>query len=225
MRQLARTIRSALVLAFLALPAASAQRDGVPSVAIVFPDRNVLLKDVRTYDGFSKAVSALVGGELSSNYGLLVVDREQVRALVGTVPVDRETAVRIGALVHAQHSVYGSFTADESGNLRVDVRAVNVATGAVEYTDRVQDRADNLIPLVHRLAARLATGMQLSSLSAGHVAPILPESLPLKYVLLYGQGLDLADRGDRGGAAAAFNAVLADFPAFMPARAALGRLR
>jgi hypothetical protein len=133
--------------------------------------------------------------------------------------------VRIGTAAGAQETVYGRFTADEGGNLRVDLRAVNVATGTIEYTDRVQDRADNVLPLVHRLAARLAASMRLTALSPNHVVTIAPESLPMRVVLLYGQALDLADRGDRAGATAAFGDVLREFPSFVPARVGLARLK
>ncbi|MDB4888125.1 MAG: Curli production assembly/transport component CsgG [Gemmatimonadetes bacterium] len=225
--QLAHWTLVAATVAGIAAPAraASAQSAAVPSVAIVFPDHNVVGTDARQYDGFSKAVTSLLGLELGSNYAVRVVDRDQVRKLVGTVPVDRETAVRIGSAAGAQETVYGRFSSDEGGNVRVDLRVVNVATGAIDYTDRVQDRADNVLPLVHRLAARLAGGLRLTALSANHVVAIAPESLPMRDLLRYGQALDLADRGDRAGAAAAFGDVLKDFPDFMPARVGLSRLK
>lgn len=201
---------------------ARAQGAGVPAVAIVFPHRNVLGKDAREPDGLSTAMTSLIGLELSHNPGVRVIDREQMQKLAGTVTVDRETAMRIGAMVGAQKTVYGSFSADATGNLRIDVRAVDVASGHVEYTDRLQDRTDAVMPLVHHLVTRLTAGLGVKAVAGDATAA---PALPLQYVLMYGRALDLADHGDAAGARELLGAVLESYPAFSPATTALARLR
>ena len=140
MKTVARCSLWLATVALVALPAtrAVAQGTALPAIAIVFPDRNAVVSpDAREYDGLSKALSSLLAAELSTSPGLRVIEREQVRKLVGTVPVDRETATKIGTMVGAQHTVYGSAVADAANNLRVDARAVSVASGDIEYTDEV----------------------------------------------------------------------------------------
>lgn len=224
MTRITRSLLAALLLA-APLSLASAQAAGAPSVAIVFPDRNVVVKGAPGSDHFNTALAALIGYELSSNYAVRVADRAAVHRLSGTTPVSREMAIRVGAIVGAQHALYGSFSADEAVNIRADVHGVNVIAGTVEFTDRVQGPSEGVLELVHRLTEHLARGVHLVPLATAHVPPMVPESVPLKTILLYGQGLDMADRGDRAGATAALENVLKDFPAFRPARIALDSLK
>jgi TolA-binding protein len=46
----------------------------------------------------------------------------------------------------------------------------------------------------------------------------------MKYAVMYGTALDLADRGDKARALELFSAVLKDYPDFEPAKKARARL-
>src|SRR6476469_10168010 len=125
-----------------------------PTVAIMYFNNNVFTKDARDYDGLTKGVPDFLVSEMSGNPNIRVIERDQVQKLIDEQKltsggqVDRETAVKIGKLLGAQHMIFGGFMADPKGNFRIDARAVNVETGAIEYTDRVQDRSDNVLSLV-----------------------------------------------------------------------------
>ena len=123
----------------------------------------------------------------------------------------------VNAKPGAQHVVYGGFTADAAGNVRLDARAVNVGTGAVEFTERLQGRGDDVVALLHQLASRLAAGMSLSL--SGNSAP--GASLPLRALVEYGKGLAAVDRGYRAQARQLLEGVLREHPDFAPAKAAL----
>src|SRR3954466_1128904 len=149
------------------LASVSAQSAAKPTVAIMYFNNNVFTKDARDYDGLTKGVPDFLISEMSSNPNIRVIERDQVQRLIDEQKlssggqVDRETAVKVGKLLGAQHMIFGGFMADPKGNFRIDCRAVNVETGAIEYTDRVQDRSENVVGLIGQLAGRLNAGLKL----------------------------------------------------------------
>src|SRR4051812_22930303 len=226
-----RLTRIALFAATLAaVPQTSVvAQSGKPTVAIMYFNNNVFGKDAHDYDGLSKGVPDFLITEMSVNTGIRVVERDQVQKLIDEQhltsggQVDRETAVRVGKLLGAQHMIFGGFMADPKGNFRIDARAVNVETGAIEYTERVQDKSDNVLGLIGQLAEKLNSGLKLPAmpLRPGDAAPAsgaqqagAPSAtkLPMRYAVMYGKALDMADKGDKAHAVELFGAVLKDFP-------------
>src|SRR6478672_4995294 len=140
-----------------------------PTVAIMYFNNNVFTKDARDYDGLTKGVPDFLVSELASNPNIRLIERDQVQKLIDEQKltsggqVDRETAVKVGKLLGAQHMIFGGFMADPKGNFRIDARAVNVETGAIEYTDRVQDHGDNVMALIAQLAGHLNSGLKLGA--------------------------------------------------------------
>jgi TolB-like protein len=266
MTRIARFAMVATAAIGFAAPLASASAQGAakPTVAILYFNNNVFTKDARDYDGLSKGVPDFLVTEMASNPNIRVIERDQVQKLVDEQKlitggqVDRESAVRIGKLLGAQHMIFGGFMADPKGNFRIDARAVNVETGQIEYTDRVQDKADNVMPLIGQLAAKLNAGMHLPAMPArtgeatqapaqqmgatqpaaatqlastsGQAgatqagAPAASPKLPMKYAVMYGKALDMADKGDKARAVELFGAVLKDFPDFGPAKNGISKL-
>jgi TolB-like protein len=237
----------AVAAAGLALPHATAlaQKDGKPTVAIMFFNNNAFGSGARDYDGLSKGIADFLITEMAVNSNIRVVERDQVQKLIDEQKlvtngvVDRESAVRVGKLLGAQHMIFGGFMADPKGNVRIDARAVDVGTSEIEYTERVQDRADNIMSLIGALAAKMNKGMMLPAMPArtGDAAVPAPAStgaqlagagaptkLPMRYAVMYGKALDLADRGDKAHAVELFSAVLKEFPDFAPAQSAKSRL-
>lgn len=211
-----------------------------PTVAIMYFNNNVFTKDARDYDGLSKGVPDFLITEMSANPAIRVVERDQVQKLideqklVGAGAVDRETAVKVGKLLGAQHMIFGGFMADPKGNFRIDARAVNVETGAIEFTDRVQDRSDNVLGLVSQLASRLNAGLKLpaspmrtgdaSAPGAQQAGAPSATKLPMRAAVLYGKALDMADKGDKARAVELFSAVLKEFPDYAPARTGMAKV-
>jgi hypothetical protein len=133
--------------------------------------------------------------------------------------------------------------ADPKGNFRIDARAVGVEQGVIEYSERVQDKSDNVMTLIGALAGKLNTGMHLPPMpsrsgdagsmaapaASGAVAqqagaPAASPKLPMKYAVMYGKALDMTDRGDKTRAVELFGAVLEEFPDFEPAKKAKAKL-
>jgi TolB-like protein len=199
-----------------------------PTVAIMYFNNNVFTKDARDYDGLTKGVPDFLVSEMSSNPNIRVIERDQVQKLIDEQKltsggqVDRETAVKVGKLLGAQHMIFGGFMADAKGNFRIDARAVNVETGAIEYTDRVQDHGDNVMALIGQLASHLNAGLKLGAPTRTGDAGT---RLPMRVAVLYGKALDMADRGDKAKAVELFGAVLKEFPDYAPAKSGLAKVK
>ena len=242
MTRLVRIALLALVGAgFVAPREALVAQAAKPTVAIMYFNNNVITKDARDYDGLSKGLPDFLITEMSANPAIRVVERDQVQKLideqklVGAGQVDRESAVKVGKLLGAQHMIFGGFMADPKGNFRIDARAVNVETGAIEFTDRVQDQSDNVLVLIGQLASRLNTGLKLpasptrtgdASAPAGaqQAGAPTPTKLPMRAAVLYGKALDMADKGDKARAVELFGAVLKEFPDYAPARTGMSKV-
>ena len=220
-----------LVLAGVGLLAArepAAAQAAKPTVAIMYFNNNVFTKDAHDYDGLTKGVPDFLISEMASNPNIRVIERDQVQKLIDEQKltsggqVDRETAVKVGKLLGAQHMIFGGFMTDFKGNFRIDARAVNVETGAIEYTDRVQDHADNVLALIGQLAGRLNSGLRLGTPTRTGDAGT---RLPMRIAVLYGKALDMADKGDKAKAVELFGAVLREFPDYTPARSGLSKVK
>lgn len=221
---------SAAVTAGLApLPSLSAQPS--PVVAVVAFNVHSTARNARgarEFAGVGTAVAELLAAELTSTAGVTVLDRARVQRAVSaqqasrTGMVDRDAAVNAARQLGAAHVIYGGFTADASGNVRLDARGVNVATGAVEFTERLQGDGDGVVALVQRLSSRLVGGMSLPARPG--FAAAATSTLPLSALVTYGKALDSADRGDRAQAQTLLRAVLSDNPDFTPAKSALAGL-
>ena len=220
-----------LVLASVGLLAdreSAAAQAAKPTVAIMYFNNNVFTKDARDYDGLTKGVPDFLVSEMSTNPNIRVIERDQVQKLIDEQKltsggqVDRETAVKVGKLLGAQHMIFGGFMADPKGNFRIDARSVNVETGAIEYTDRVQDHADNVMALIGQLAGRLNSGLKLGAPTRTGDAGT---RLPMRVAVLYGKALDMADRGDKAKAVELFGAVLKEFPDYTPAKNGLAKVK
>ena len=232
-----RLVRIALLAiagtGFVAPHGALVAQSAKPTVAIMYFNNNVITKDARDYDGLSKGLPDFLITEMSANSAIRVVERDQVQKLIDEQKlvtggqVDRETAVRVGKLLGAQHMIFGGFMADPKGNFRIDARAVNVESGAIEYTDRVQDHADNVMGLIGQLASHLNAGLKLGATTRTGDAGAAPAGgrLPMRVAVLYGKALDMADKGDKARAVELFGAVLKEFPDYTPARSGLAKVK
>lgn len=179
--------------------------------------------DSRSFDGAGTAIAELLGADLRQATGARVVERAAMRRTSALQPhspegmLGRQGGVEAAKLLGAQHVIVGGFAADASGNVRIDARAVNVATGAVEATERLQGRGDDILSLLQQLTTRLAAGMSLTgSGGAGNAG-----TLPLRAFVDYGRALDASDRGDQAQAKLLLEALVRDHPDFTPARTAL----
>jgi TolB-like protein len=247
MTRTARILSLAAAVVGLVAPLAAvhAQADGKPTVAILSFNNGSFGKDAKDYDGLSKGIPDFLITDMSANPSIRVIERDQVQKLVDEQKlvtggqVDKETAVKVGKLLGAQHMIFGVFMTDPKGNFRIDARAVNVETGEIEHVERVDDKADNIMVSVGTLAGKLNTGMKLPARPARRVgdatitpsgavqagAPAATQKLPMRVAVMYGKALDMKDHGNKAGAVELFGAVLKEFPDYGPAKAEQAKLK
>lgn len=161
--------RMVLGIAALSLSAVSvgAQQDLRPTVMVLDFNNGSFGKDRGDYDALGKGISDFLIGELAGNTQIRVVERDKLQQLLAEQNLGREgrvsdeTIVKIGKLLGAHHAVAGGFIADPKGNLVLNARAIDVTTGRIEHTERVNDKADNFIDAIGKLARNLNTGLKL----------------------------------------------------------------
>ena len=245
MNRIARFLSLAGAAAGLVTPLAAvhAQKDGKPTVAILYFNNGSFGAKAKEFDGLSKGVPDFLVTEMAANPNIRVIERDQVqklvdeRNLISNGQIDRETAVKVGKMLGAQHMIFGGFMGDPKGNFRIDARAVNVETGEIEHVDRVDDKADNIMASVGQLASKLNTGMKLPARprrvgdagSAGEAtqagAPAATPKLPMRVAIMYSKALDAKDHGKKADAVELFGAVLKEYPDFPQAKAEQAKLK
>ncbi|MES2177275.1 MAG: CsgG/HfaB family protein [Gemmatimonadota bacterium] len=259
MTRTARFVSLAAAFAGLAAPIviAGAQASTKPTVAIMaFDNASYGFSGAKDYDGLSKGVPAMLITDMATNSSIRVIERDEVQRLVDEQKlvtggqVDKETAIKVGKLLGAQHMIWGTFMVDPKGNFRIDAKAVNVETGAIEHVDRVDDKADNIMSSVGNLATKLNTGMKLPAMvrRTGDASPAAAPStgasgapasntgtqqagapstqkVPMRAVVMYGKALDLKDKGKKSDALELFGAVLKEFPGYTPAATEVASLK
>ena len=210
---------STLPLLLLGAQLAQAQK---PTVAVMYFNNSSLVSH-DDYEPLRGGLADILITELQSNSRITVVERDALHKileeqnLVGEKRVDPETAARVGKILGARHIIVGGFLIDTKGTLRVDARAVNVETSAVEYTDKVTGKADALLDIIGELAQKLNTGLQLpapptrrSSSDRGAE----PASGSWKKTLLtYMRALSEDDAHNKNAAVALYRQFLAESPA------------
>jgi TolB-like protein len=224
MKQLPRLVMAlAVAIGSMISPAAVAAQGTASTVAVVaFNVRGARADTTAEYAGIGSAIADLLAADLRSAAGVRVVDRGPIGRTVALQAktrqgfVGREGAVAAAKLLDAGHVVFGGFAADPAGNVRIDARAVNVGTGVVETTERLQGRGDDIVSLIHQLATRLAGAMTLPAGTSPSVTGV-----PLAALAAYGRALEAGDRGERAQARQLLEGVVRDHPDFAPARTAL----
>ena len=245
MTRIARFVSLAAGVVGLAAPlAAHAQKEGKPTVAILAFTNGSFGKDAKDYDGLTKGIPAMLITDMQANPNIRVIERDQVQSLVDEQKlvtggqVDQATAVKIGKLLGVHHMIWGTYMTDPKGNFRIDARAVSVETGQIEYVERVDDKADNIMASVGTLASKMNSGLHLPPMPVRRTGDASPASgaqqagtpipspkLPMRVAVMYGKALDLKDHGDKAGSLELFKQVLSEYPRYEPASKELASLK
>jgi curli biogenesis system outer membrane secretion channel CsgG len=216
-----RLALATLLLAVAASPSvAQDTRDVRPTVAVMYFTNGALVRNA-DYAPLSKGIATILITELAANSKIRVVEREQLQAVLeeqnlGTAGrVDNETAAKVGKILGARHMLMGGFVIDPSEQMRLDVRAVNVETSAVEYTESIRGKAADLLDLVSTIGERVNTGLKLPSLAAGGASKsssATPAKKPsregLRLAMLLGRASEEQDKKNVNGAIVLVNQAL-----------------
>ena len=140
--------------------AAPAQTAAGPTLAVLdLSDGGSMGPDAQNLTGLGKGIAAMLTTEMSRNPRVRMVERDRIRSLLDEQRVavsgmaDEASAIRVGRLLGAQYMLFGSYS-DVYGQLRMDVRVVEVETGRLVRAQEVTAPRENLLASVTMLAER-----------------------------------------------------------------------
>ena len=170
-----------------------------PTIAVLYFTNGALI-DNASYAPLSKGMAEMLITELTQNNAVRVVERDRLQSLIeeqnlqNSDRVDKETAVKLGKTLGARHLLMGSFVIDPRQNMRIDVRAVNTETSAIEYTETVSGKADKLLEMVMQLGAKVNAGLKLPAMKTASIsAPAAANPNQFKALMAMSRALEAED--------------------------------
>lgn len=173
------------------------------------------------YDAIGRAMTLLLATEIRSHTRAMVVDiRTPDGVRLGRIDVAKARAAASQA--GAKYLIVGTIL-DQYGDLRVEARLLNAATGdpvAVVRADKGHTKREDLAESATDLAIALGGHPELGG------ARKAPErgAISVEAMVSFGEGLRFEDEGDRGKAAESYRAALKLSPGLTEAAAALRRV-
>ena len=200
------------------LTAQQPARDARPTIAVMYFTNSALV-DNASYAPLSKGMAEMLITELAQNSGVRVVERDRMQALMeeqnlqNSDRVDKETAVKLGKTLGARHLLMGTFVIDPKQNMRIDVRAVNTETSAIEYTETVSGKSERLLEMVMQLGAKVNAGLKLPALKTASIsAPAAANPNQFKALMAMSRALEAEDSKDPVKAARELRSAVALLP-------------
>lgn len=201
-----------------------------PTIAVLYFTNSALV-DNASYAPLSKGMAEMLITELAQNKGVRVVERDRLQSLIeeqnlqNSDRVDKETAIKMGKTLGARHMLMGTFVIDPKKNMRIDIRAVNTETSAIEYTESVTGNADNLLQLVIQLGAKVNAGLKLPALKTASVStPAAKSPNQFKAIMAMSQALEAEDQKNTKEAVSLYKQAIALNPDFDRAKVRLASI-
>ncbi len=228
---LGRLLLALVLVPALSLSAQGAQKaDSRPTLAVLYMTNGALV-DNASYAPLSKGMAEMLITELAQNGAVRVVERDRLQTLIeeqnlqGSDRVDKETAVKLGKILGAKHMLMGSFVIDPKQNMRIDVRAVNTETSAIDYVETVSGTSERLLELVIQLGAKVNAGLKLPALKTASITtPASKNPNQFKALLAMSRALEAEDKKDIAQAKTLYTTALALNPDFDHAKVLLASL-
>lgn len=222
---------AASAAATAAVPAfAQGAADSRPTVAVLY-FTNGALTDNASYAPLSKGMAEMLITELAQNTAVRVVERDRLQSVIeeqnlqNSDRVDKETAIKLGKTLGARHMLLGTFVVDQRKNMRIDVRAVNTETSAIEYTESVTGNADNLLQLVIQLGSKVNAGLKLPALKTASIStPAAKSPNQFKAIMAMSQALEAEDKKNKAQAVTLYKQAIALNPDFERAKVRLASI-
>ena len=210
---------------------ASAQAQDTRSAIAVLPFHNggSYGADAEVFDALEVGMQQMLMTELAINDAARVVDRSDINALLAEQDlgasgrVDAATAARIGQIVGAKYVVAGGFV-DLFGDMRLDIRIVNVETSEIVSVAKANDRREQLYQLVVEVGSTVMEDVDLPPLSATVRREREQREIPEEAVTLYSRAIFYQDRGLTDRAVELYRRIEDEWPQMTEATEALKQL-
>ncbi len=177
-----------------------------------------------------KGLADMLITDLTQVSALTVVERDRIAAVLEELKlsqssfVDPKTALKLGRGLAAELLMTGSYLlVDEK--LRIDARVLEVATGRVVLSEKVEGTRAQFFAMEQELVEALVRSLKLQLGLAEKSALRKAQTESFEAWKSYSEGLDAKDKGDSKRAAELFKLALQEDPGYRAAKTAAGRVR
>ncbi len=207
---------------FLAMPLAlSAQQK--PTVAVL--DFNAFSLSLEDVSSVGKGIAAMFMTELSNSPQVAIVERQQRDSLIQVQKIalsgrtSDQQALQVGQLLGAQYIIVGN-VAIEKENARLDIRILDVETGAIYKSLKASGKRDEFTKVVDLLAEQFTHDLKLPERKT-----LAQLEVPVPASLAYSRGMDYERRGKLDLATQMYKKAVEIFPDHRDAQTALDRVK
>ena len=186
-----------------------------PKTLAILPFENNSVTDPERYAPLSKGLSAMLITDLKKGGSALkLIERERIEALLKEIALgqtgslDQATAIQAGKMLGAQSIAFGAFMV-LGPQVRIDLRIVNVETSELILAESITGQSAQFIDLEGQLAGKIARSMNVA-----FRPPKVSSRGKIDAALLFSQGLEALDRGNRTEAQRLFTLCIEMDPAY-----------
>ena len=156
---------------------------------------------VSGYETLGAGLQSMLTTDLAASHSIAVVERTKLAALRQEMKLSRsaaadpKTALRVGKLAGATHLVTGTFTL-VGKELRLDARAIEIATGRVVLATDAKGERDAFFELEKKLASAIVAGIGVSLSPKERASMARIQTADFEAFRRFGDGLSLFDDAD-----------------------------
>jgi TolB-like protein len=203
-------------------PAIDAKR-----IAILYFDNG---SDNAELSRLRKGLADMLISDLSKVKMLNVIERARLEEILkeqklnNSKEFDASTASKVGKLLGVQYILTGAFF-DIMGSMRMDARIIDVETGKIIKSEGIDGPTNTFFDLEKKLVVKIAGGLSVDLVDTNTNSSTEKQtSLSYETSLLYSDGLNQLDKGEKAKAIETFKKVLQKNSDFVPAQQALNKL-
>ncbi len=199
------------------------------TIAILYFENNSLANKTEM-DPLCKGLTDMLITEFSKISQFQVVERSQLQKLVEEMSlgqsgmIDAGTAQQVGNLLGARNLLLGSFMNMFDGQIRIDVRVVEVETGITIKAEEETGKPKDLYKLVSKLVAKVINDLDVTISKADALKLGKVENTSFKAAMYYARGLEYEDVGDVASAKKMYANALKENKEFTRAKKKLQEL-
>lgn len=204
--------------------------EGKRTLAVLYFENNSLSKK-EEMDPLRKGLADMLITELTKIDQFQVVERSQLQQILEEMKLaqsgllDSQSAVQVGKMLGAQNLLLGSFMHLLDGQMRIDVRIVNVETGLTIKAEEATGKPKDLYKLVQTLVLKISDQLNVKLTKAETQRLEQVQNKSLTAALCYAKGLEYEDAGDFKHAMEMYNKAVQENTGFTKAQERLKALK
>jgi TolB-like protein len=180
-------------------------------------------------DPLRKGLADMLISDLSNLNMLRVVEREKLEELLNEINLsnskefDTATQQKMGKLLGAETILFGSYF-ELMGQFRVDAKIVKTETGEILKSEGVNGATADFMKLEKQLIWKIARGLDVRFDEKEKAIIMASESVSYDATMVFAEGLELYDVGDKNGALKKFKKAVDMAPDFTRAKDMISKL-